>query len=160
MNVFVSSVGSLGSGFVTDVVVLGVKVATVDEFDIAPVEFISKIVVVAPTNGPWGAPDTKTVVADSVTIVVDPAIAVSIGDWVVAVPVLDPSEVFENVVNVLNGGEGLDVVSVHVESVEKPTLDDGEGVPDVIAKPVVVVAAPVAVDDCFGLVDDEIDLFE
>lgn len=52
MNVFVSSVGSIGSGFVTGVVVFGVMVATVDEFDIAPVECTSKVVVVGPANGP------------------------------------------------------------------------------------------------------------
>ena len=54
MNVFVSSSGrvfTIGSGFVTDVVVF-FTVAAIDELDIVPVECSSKIIVVAPTNGP------------------------------------------------------------------------------------------------------------
>ena len=77
-----------------------------------------------------------------------------------AVPVLNPSVIFENVVDALNGVEGLLVVSVHVESVEQPTLDDSEGVPDIVAEPGIAVGESVVVDDCLGLVDDDFDLFE
>lgn len=69
---------------------------------------------------------------------------------------------FKDVVDVSDGDDCLIVISVHVESIQQPTFDDGERVPDIVAEPIVVnpVDIPICVNDCLRFSDDSFNLLE